>query len=216
MRTCGPHFLTWPFGGVFLHTRNPSIFKQCIILKSKLSRNTCVSAGNLRRKGIWCNLDAKGERIFLVKWMPMESFVGFLGPLKVTNRLFQVQYFYVAKFGGPQLPAVEAPNPQSATSWGVGLPVTLEASSHIRIKGFREKSWWYVGRPLNFQTPPPNGRCVFPLDGRMILSSSIRFEKSMCQLKRRLHCTIKLNIGWTLAWFDVSETEPGGYTLYIM
>ena len=115
---------------------------------------------NLRRKGIWCNLDAKGERIFLVKWMPTESFVGFLGPLKVTNRLFQVQYFYVAKFGGPQLPAVEAPNPQSATSWGVGLPVTLEASSHIRIKGFREKSWWYVG-PLNFQTHPPNGDVFF-------------------------------------------------------
>lgn len=105
MRTCGPHFLTWPFGGVFLHTRNPSIFKQCIILKSKLSRNTGVSAGNPRRKGLSnlmdCNvMDANGI-FYWISWT-LESDES---PFPSTVLLC------CQNLAGPTLPLLNLPTP---------------------------------------------------------------------------------------------------------
>lgn len=136
------------------------------------------------------------------------------------------QVLLCCKFGYPTA-RVESSllSNQPNFSWGVGLPVTLEASSWVwkgmvaviyflkhgpfHIKGGLVKSHDDMSVPLIFRYTQMEMCFSIGLKYDVISVYCIRYDfklKNPCA-NWKGGGTMKLNIGWTLAWFDVSETE---------
>ena len=172
---------------------------------------------------IWCNVKESSVKLdngifYWISWT-----------LESDKSPFPSTVLLCCKFGGPQLPLLNLPTPNLHLSNKLrcrsprdvgGFQFTLERGwwqssiffwdTAIFAWKVSEKSWWYVGRPLNLQTHTANGDVFFHWIDVWCCLRLFDMTPSW-----KIHVPTETEVALhnfnTPAWFDVSETEPGGY-----